>query len=135
MTNPRMNPKGRRRNPSLTIVTAMIPKHSPALCRRNQQLPRRSLWMHSSTSTGGGLFLVSFRTSQKATMITLYEDEAHNIKNRKTKAAIACCALKGKYRWCLTGTPMCDIPFWLVPLSNCDSGKTMLKNSSLCFNS
>ncbi|EIW53650.1 uncharacterized protein TRAVEDRAFT_133687 [Trametes versicolor FP-101664 SS1] len=33
-------------------------------------------------------------------------DEAHNIKNRNTKAAIACCALDAKYRWCLTGTPM-----------------------------
>ncbi|KAH9996318.1 SNF2 family N-terminal domain-containing protein [Russula vinacea] len=33
-------------------------------------------------------------------------DEAHNIKNRKTKAAQGCCALEGKYRWCLTGTPL-----------------------------
>lgn len=33
-------------------------------------------------------------------------DEAHNIKNRTTKAALACCALESKYRWCLTGTPM-----------------------------
>ncbi|KAG6336400.1 hypothetical protein ID866_2694 [Astraeus odoratus] len=33
-------------------------------------------------------------------------DEAHNIKNRNTKAANACCSLQAKYRWCLTGTPM-----------------------------
>ncbi|KAH7929303.1 hypothetical protein BV22DRAFT_1110033 [Leucogyrophana mollusca] len=33
-------------------------------------------------------------------------DEAHNIKNKSTKASIACCELEGKYRWCLTGTPM-----------------------------
>ncbi|KAF9242263.1 SNF2 family N-terminal domain-containing protein [Melanogaster broomeanus] len=33
-------------------------------------------------------------------------DEAHNIKNRNTKAALACCELEGKFRWCLTGTPM-----------------------------
>ncbi|KAH9937842.1 SNF2 family N-terminal domain-containing protein [Epithele typhae] len=33
-------------------------------------------------------------------------DEAHNIKNRSTKAATSCCALEAKFRWCLTGTPM-----------------------------
>ncbi|KAJ6525458.1 SNF2 family DNA-dependent ATPase [Mycena vulgaris] len=33
-------------------------------------------------------------------------DEAHNIKNRATKNAVACCELQGKFRWCLTGTPM-----------------------------
>ena len=35
-----------------------------------------------------------------------YLDEAHNIKNVKTKGAIACCELQSKFRWCLTGTPM-----------------------------
>ncbi|KAG6820007.1 hypothetical protein H0H93_006553 [Arthromyces matolae] len=33
-------------------------------------------------------------------------DEAHTIKNVKTKAALSCHALEGKFRWCLTGTPM-----------------------------
>ncbi|KAJ2919706.1 hypothetical protein MD484_g704, partial [Candolleomyces efflorescens] len=33
-------------------------------------------------------------------------DEAHTIKNVKTKGAIACCELESKYRWCLSGTPM-----------------------------
>ncbi|KAF9045436.1 SNF2 family N-terminal domain-containing protein [Panaeolus papilionaceus] len=33
-------------------------------------------------------------------------DEAHNIKNHKTKGAIACCELEAKFRWALTGTPM-----------------------------
>ena len=32
-------------------------------------------------------------------------DEAHTIKNRKAKMAMACCDLKAQYRWCLTGTP------------------------------
>lgn len=33
-------------------------------------------------------------------------DEAHNIKNRKAKMSMACHALDGKYKWCLTGTPL-----------------------------
>ncbi|KAJ7669423.1 SNF2 family N-terminal domain-containing protein [Mycena polygramma] len=33
-------------------------------------------------------------------------DEAHTIKNRKTKTAEACWDLRAKYRWCLTATPM-----------------------------
>ncbi|PLB50130.1 P-loop containing nucleoside triphosphate hydrolase protein [Aspergillus steynii IBT 23096] len=33
-------------------------------------------------------------------------DEAQCIKNRNTKAAIACCRLNSTYRWCMSGTPM-----------------------------
>ncbi|KAG7114774.1 DNA repair protein RAD16 like [Verticillium longisporum] len=33
-------------------------------------------------------------------------DEAHYIKGRDTGTARACIALKGDYRWCLTGTPL-----------------------------
>jgi DNA repair protein RAD16 len=33
-------------------------------------------------------------------------DEAHNIKERTTNAAKAAFALKAKYRWCLSGTPL-----------------------------
>ncbi|KAF7295554.1 hypothetical protein MIND_01095400 [Mycena indigotica] len=50
----------------------------------------------------------------KAKMCALFDvkwfrvvlDEAHNIKNRTTKNSVACCELAGKFRWCLTGTPM-----------------------------
>ncbi|KAJ6502104.1 SNF2 family DNA-dependent ATPase [Mycena sanguinolenta] len=53
-------------------------------------------------------------TKPKAKVCPLFEvkwyrivlDEAHNIKNRATKNAMACCELQGKFRWCLTGTPM-----------------------------
>ncbi|WEW60100.1 DNA repair protein rad16 [Emydomyces testavorans] len=33
-------------------------------------------------------------------------DEAHNIKQRTTSVARACFALKAKYKWCLSGTPV-----------------------------
>jgi SNF2 family DNA or RNA helicase len=33
-------------------------------------------------------------------------DEAHNIKERTTNAAKAAFALKAKYKWCLSGTPL-----------------------------
>lgn len=33
-------------------------------------------------------------------------DEAQTIKNHKTQVARACCSLKAKRRWCLSGTPI-----------------------------
>ncbi|KZW00364.1 hypothetical protein EXIGLDRAFT_761716 [Exidia glandulosa HHB12029] len=33
-------------------------------------------------------------------------DEAHTIKNHKSKTSIACCELQSKFRWALTGTPL-----------------------------
>ena len=33
-------------------------------------------------------------------------DEAQNIKNRRTKAAVGTCYIASEFRWCLTGTPM-----------------------------
>lgn len=33
-------------------------------------------------------------------------DEAQCIKNRTTRAAVACCSIQATYRWCMSGTPM-----------------------------
>ncbi|KAL4913774.1 SNF2 family N-terminal domain-containing protein [Aspergillus aurantiobrunneus] len=42
----------------------------------------------------------------KSTWYRVIIDEAQCIKNRNTKAAIACCRLNATYRWCMSGTPM-----------------------------
>jgi hypothetical protein len=49
------------------------------------------------------------------------EDEAQNIKNHKTKAAMAASELNAKYRWCLTGTP--------IQVSFYESANLTLQNS------
>ncbi|CED84401.1 snf2 family dna-dependent atpase [Phaffia rhodozyma] len=43
-------------------------------------------------------------------------DEAQNIKNRTTKTSQGCVALQGKFRWCLTGTPIQNNVDELYPL-------------------
>lgn len=43
---------------------------------------------------------------KKALFHRVILDEAQCIKNKQTKTAMACYALKATFRWCLTGTPM-----------------------------
>jgi SNF2 family DNA or RNA helicase len=43
-------------------------------------------------------------------------DEAHNIKNRKAQASLACAELMAHHRLCLTGTPMMNSVEELYPL-------------------
>ncbi|KAJ5997420.1 hypothetical protein N7522_009080 [Penicillium canescens] len=49
-------------------------------------------------SATGGLFSVNF--------FRIILDEAHVIKNRRSKSAQACCELMAAHRWALTGTPI-----------------------------
>lgn len=50
------------------------------------------------TGASGGLFSVEF--------FRIIIDEAHTIKNRRSKSARACYELKAIHRWVLTGTPI-----------------------------
>ncbi|KAI7874992.1 hypothetical protein K492DRAFT_137057 [Lichtheimia hyalospora FSU 10163] len=36
----------------------------------------------------------------------VFLDEAHQIKNKRTRMAEGCCRLESQYRWCLTATPI-----------------------------
>ncbi|KAL4920456.1 DNA repair protein rad5 [Aspergillus aurantiobrunneus] len=60
--------------------------------RAQQALPAGSSW------TPGNLFSLDF--------FRVILDEAHIIKNRRSKTARACYELKGTHRWVLTGTPI-----------------------------
>ncbi|PTB41698.1 hypothetical protein M441DRAFT_139468 [Trichoderma asperellum CBS 433.97] len=50
-------------------------------------------------------------------------DEAHAIKNYESRTSKACCALLGKYRWALTGTPLSNSSEEMYPymkFTQCD---------------
>lgn len=54
----------------------------------------------SEHKTNGALFGVKWNR--------IILDEAHIIRNHKTAISVACSDLRGKYRWVLTGTPICN---------------------------
>ncbi|GAA5961333.1 hypothetical protein JCM3765_004377 [Sporobolomyces pararoseus] len=55
----------------------------------------------SDKNSASGLFDSKLRPFHR-----LILDEAHTIKNHKTKKAEACCEVKARFRWALTGTPI-----------------------------
>ncbi|CRG90641.1 hypothetical protein PISL3812_07685 [Talaromyces islandicus] len=59
---------------------------------------RRVTTLSQYTQNHGGLFSVEF--------FRIILDEAHLIKNRRSKSARACYELKATHRWVLTGTPI-----------------------------
>ncbi|KAL7961250.1 SNF2 family N-terminal domain-containing protein [Trichoderma compactum] len=55
-------------------------------------------------------------------------DEAHAIKNVNSRTSKACCALSGKYRWALTGTPLANSSEEMYPylkFTECESTWTL----------
>ncbi|KAL8139848.1 hypothetical protein V2J09_005869 [Rumex salicifolius] len=56
-----------------------------------------------------GLFDSECGTLARVSWLRVVLDEAQIIKNHKTKAAKACCGLRAKKRWCLSGTPLQNV--------------------------
>ncbi|KAF8314018.1 hypothetical protein DL93DRAFT_1101779 [Clavulina sp. PMI_390] len=80
-----------------SLIGRSLPKKKIAPKRATKEKPKLS-----------ALFQVGFWR--------IFLDEAQNIKNRSSKAALACWALEAKYRWVLTGTPIQNSVDELYPL-------------------
>lgn len=93
------------------------------------EIQRRNQDPNSTTEKGYGLL--------QREWLRVILDEAHCIKNQKTLASKACCALKAQYRWVVTGTvihnslddvfgllkflrhqPWCDAAFWKTAITS-----------------
>ena len=102
------------------MTMTMIPNQRALQKQRNRSL-RGQRSAPFFASNGGEMSWVRFFLihCNLVFLIILHLDEAHNIKNVKTKGAIACCELQSKFRWCLTGTPMSVVYISIVHLIYC----------------
>lgn len=73
-------------------------RHTLAESLKDQKIVITSYGTLSSDTIYGPLSKIQWRR--------VVLDEAHSIRNSKTNAALAACALSAKSRWALTGTPM-----------------------------
>ncbi|KAG0272728.1 hypothetical protein BGZ95_011495 [Linnemannia exigua] len=86
--------------------------HTSSKITDPEMLRRYDVVITSSTTLAGELGDSTDRKKKpvgalfKAQYHRVILDEAHIIKNKNTKAALACAALTATYRWCLTGTPV-----------------------------
>ncbi|KAI1804764.1 SNF2 family N-terminal domain-containing protein [Daldinia bambusicola] len=82
---------------------------------------RREKYINSVTRAGsspdnGYLSQICPFISPDSLFYRVILDEAQYVKNHRSKASVAVCEIKAKYRWCLTGTPMQNGPNELAPL-------------------
>ncbi|KAL1962169.1 hypothetical protein VTN77DRAFT_515 [Rasamsonia byssochlamydoides] len=76
------------------------------------ELRRKDDWLHMqqlAANTSSNITAERFNLPVLGPNSTWYRviiDEAQCIKNRNTKAAVACCSINAIYRWCMSGTPM-----------------------------